>query len=213
MTSAPAPLDPGNPEDLREVDKFLGRFYASIGIASSSAGSVCKQLRSVADRLDREQREAERDADRERAEEYANGFEDATPDDRRGLRQGYLAGIRAERARQEAGQCGVAITADGSPAQLHAAHVAAVVASSADLAVISLPDSDEHNFAAEVKPGELVWCRYIDRTDSVASVIMRADGAIQAYMSGVRNPDEAEWAAGALLAAAKAAEGVSRDGE
>lgn len=99
--AAPAPLDPGNPEHLREVDKFLGRFYASIGIASSSAGSVCKQLRSVADRLDREQREAEQDAaDRKRAEEYANGFEDATPDDRRGLRQGYLAGIRAERACQ-----------------------------------------------------------------------------------------------------------------
>lgn len=38
--------------------------------------------------------------------------------------------------------CGVAITADGSPAQLHAAHVAAVVASSADLAVIEVKAGD-----------------------------------------------------------------------
>ncbi|WP_367582334.1 hypothetical protein [Tsukamurella tyrosinosolvens] len=100
--AAPAPLDPGNPEDLREVDKFLGRFYASIGIASSSAGSVCKQLRSVADRLDREQREAEQDAaDRKRAEEYARTrWEFDTPTYWE-CAAAYLAGIRAERARAE----------------------------------------------------------------------------------------------------------------
>ena len=95
--AAPALLDPGNPEHLRQVVSLIDALPLP-GLHNHALLAVTRSLRDEADRLDRERAEAEQDAaDRERAEEYANGFEDATPDDRRGLRQGYLAGIRAAR--------------------------------------------------------------------------------------------------------------------
>lgn len=106
----------------------------------------------------------------------------------------------------------------------HSAHVAAVIASSADLAVIELPSGES---ATDVygKPitdflhqGRTVM--YIDPAEPVY-VGKRYVGPYDVQMmrgaSGQRwTPDGAVEFAGALIAtarAAKAAEGVSRDGE
>ncbi|WP_156485532.1 hypothetical protein [Tsukamurella pseudospumae] len=75
--AAPAPLDPGNPEHLRQVARVLNHFTSfahRLGDVEGQRAAVMllHLIRSEADRLDREQREAEQDAaDRKRAEEYA----------------------------------------------------------------------------------------------------------------------------------------------
>ncbi|CAM3537382.1 hypothetical protein TSOC111612_01465 [Tsukamurella ocularis] len=58
--SAPAPLDPGNPEHLRQVAAFVGRFRFRLGAPTGAAISVRDDLNTEADRLDREHAEAER---------------------------------------------------------------------------------------------------------------------------------------------------------
>ena len=102
-SAAPAPLDPGNPEHLRRVLSYLDEVNGGGAVdVRSSLQDVQDWLIGEADRLDREQREAEQDAsDRERAVAYAA---------RRGLQDdkyevdAALHIIRAERARQEVGQ-------------------------------------------------------------------------------------------------------------
>lgn len=96
----------------------------------------------------------------------------------------------------------------------NAAHVAAVIASSDDLAVVELP---------KLKPlgsfGARAWDatfteddrRCMDGYDSYAHVEVDSDGLVELDTSAEYGlfADEAEQVAAALLAAAKAAEGVS----
>lgn len=115
--TAPAPLDPGNPEHLRQVADL---FPYVRGYAESPHHAVALSARdwleAEADRLDREQREAEQDAeDRKRAEEIARerangeggaiGGWDRLRHDIREWHIGIaIDAIRAERARQAVGQ-------------------------------------------------------------------------------------------------------------
>ncbi|KXP12200.1 hypothetical protein AXK57_19820 [Tsukamurella pulmonis] len=100
LAAAPAPLDPGNPEHLRQVAAFLREVPAVRHAGTYWLGRSARECEDNADRLDRERAEAEQDAsDRKRAEEWANGIgldSKATPSD--ALATGYLAGIRAGRA-------------------------------------------------------------------------------------------------------------------
>ncbi|MGX9296058.1 hypothetical protein [Tsukamurella paurometabola] len=103
----PAPLDPGNPEHLRQVAEFLTHVTATLALHDAQAALIDAEnvLYRQAERLDRERAEAEQDAaDRERAEEYARTrWEFDTPTYWECV-DAYLAGIRAERARLEVGQ-------------------------------------------------------------------------------------------------------------
>ncbi|MEC4616285.1 hypothetical protein [Tsukamurella tyrosinosolvens] len=104
--AVPAPLDPGNPEHLRQHADNHQRFCAALlkmphEVAETARTVAPWDFRREADRLDREQREAEQDA----AEEaFVQGIyerwcaSDGTDHDL--IREA----IRAERARQEAGQ-------------------------------------------------------------------------------------------------------------
>lgn len=111
--AAPAPLDPGNPEHLRQVaDALLDD--ANTMVADSdlcrAMHTVEFYLRGQADRLDREQREAEQDAsDRKLAVDIAKAerhdFGLLAESCREEIVRHILAGIRAGRAeRQEAGK-------------------------------------------------------------------------------------------------------------
>ena len=108
--AAPAPLDPGNPEHLRQVAAFVGRFRFRLGAPTGAAISVRDDLNTEADRLDRERAEAEQAAaDRKRAEEIAQErshpvWWHMSEENQKARTEDILAGIRAERARQEAGQ-------------------------------------------------------------------------------------------------------------
>ena len=100
--AAPAPLDPGNPEHLRQVADVLD----SVGRPETA-----RWIRSEADRLDREAREKAQDAsDLKRAEEYARteaegehralgGWSAMRADIREWHIELALRAIRAERAR------------------------------------------------------------------------------------------------------------------
>lgn len=109
--AAPAPLDPGNPEHLRQVaDALLDD--ANTMVADSdlcrAMHTVEFYLRGQADRLDREQRESEQDRkDRELAVEIAktqrHDFGLLAESYREEILRHILAGLRAGRAeRQEA---------------------------------------------------------------------------------------------------------------
>lgn len=93
--TAPAPLDPGNP-DLRavvEALQVLGRRWPDHGILRNARTFLAAE----ADRLDRERAEAEQDAsDRKRAEEIADQHGVIDID---GAMDLVLAGIRDERER------------------------------------------------------------------------------------------------------------------
>lgn len=98
-----APLDPGNPEHLRQVRDFLGQVGMRNGYPMQAMETVRNDLGHEADRLDRERAEAE--AEQDAAEEaFVQGIyerwcaSDGTDHDL--IREA----IRAERARQEAGQ-------------------------------------------------------------------------------------------------------------
>ncbi|CAM3430214.1 hypothetical protein [Tsukamurella hominis] len=110
-SAAPAPLDPGNPEHLRQVVKFVMSCYIGEDddVIAEQVRALATSLHSRADRLDRERAEAEQDAsDRKRAEEI---LAEEYPDDeftaagRDASLRLILAGVRAGRAeRQETGQ-------------------------------------------------------------------------------------------------------------
>ncbi|MET9329498.1 hypothetical protein [Tsukamurella sp. NPDC003166] len=98
--AAPAPLDPGNPEHLRQVAEFV---LEAMGTAYQP---VVIDMHSKAARLEAAAAEAEQDAsDRKRATDFVdeNGHE-MYPTEREFAAEAFLAGLRAERARQEAGQ-------------------------------------------------------------------------------------------------------------
>lgn len=70
-SAAPAPLDPGNPEHLRQVAEFLGRVPMRNGQPREAVDLVRTDLGHYADNAEREQREAEQDAaDRKLAARY-----------------------------------------------------------------------------------------------------------------------------------------------
>lgn len=118
--AAPAPLDPGNPEHLPDFDwKNAGhlRWLAdaaqaaplpiSIGDDSAEVYEYVEDLaqhwNEEADRIEREAAKAEQDAsDRKLAEQVAGPW--ALNKDYEAHVESVLAGIRAERERQEAGQ-------------------------------------------------------------------------------------------------------------
>lgn len=105
VPAAPAPLDPGNPEDWRK-HAVMSRHLADrcMGTANDEVLEAAANLADrMADRLDREHAEAEQDAaDRAEADNYAK--ESSTTEEFWARHNAYLDGIRAERARQEAGQ-------------------------------------------------------------------------------------------------------------
>lgn len=102
--AAPAPLDPGNPEHAELVRNYLNRVPLGEWLPSDWPIAVGKALVEHRARLDREQREAEQDAsERKRAEEIADRHGVIDID---GAMDLVLAGIRAERARQEAEEPG-----------------------------------------------------------------------------------------------------------
>lgn len=103
----PAPLDPGNPEHLRQVADL---FPYIRGYAESPHHAVALSARdwleSEAERLDRERAEAEQDRkDRELAERIAEARHDWWPMAEQPQRESHigdvLAGIRAGRAEHE----------------------------------------------------------------------------------------------------------------
>lgn len=104
-SAAPAPLDPGNPEHLRQVRDYLDEVNGGgADDVWSSLQDVQDWLTGEAERLEQEQREAEQDAaDRKRAAELveqAYAAADGTFVSKESI---ALAGIRAGRAeRQEA---------------------------------------------------------------------------------------------------------------
>lgn len=102
--------------------------------------------------------------------------------------------------------CGVAITADGSPAQLHAAHVAAVIASADDLAVIAKPDAKNPTPA-------LIEAAYIAQDDLSKPpepwLIELTAEIIDAYVDAQGHDAVHVIGHDAAVRAAKAAEGVS----
>ena len=100
---APAPLDPGNPEHLRQVREFLGHVGMRNGYPMQAMETVRNDLGHEADRLDRERAEAAQDAaDRKRANEYAAGLLDLSTPMRHARADGYYAALQDERARAEA---------------------------------------------------------------------------------------------------------------
>lgn len=103
--------------------------------------------------------------------------------------------------------CGVTVTESPrrfEAIQLHARHVAAVIASDDDLAVISLPVSDESDAGTENENGWREW------HTPHGEITVFDDGEIH-LNGGTTSADHITRLAAALLAAAKAAEGVTRD--
>lgn len=95
--------------------------------------------------------------------------------------------------------CGASTSSNGWPA-----HVAAVIASSDDLAVISLPVSDESDAGTENENGWREW------HTPHGEITVFDDGEIH-LNGGTTSADHITRLAAALLAAAKAAEGVTSD--
>lgn len=99
--AAPAPLDPDNPDHLRQVADVLEAMPGETFQAAWE--SLNERIFRLEDAAAEKAREAEQDAaDRKRADEFiaaATPGSSYTPDH---LRYAYLTGIRAERARQEA---------------------------------------------------------------------------------------------------------------
>ncbi|WP_367582219.1 hypothetical protein [Tsukamurella tyrosinosolvens] len=105
--AAPAPLDPGNPEHLRQVADVLGRLTPrSLGVTMTLLDGVLLGVRSLADRLDRERAEVEQAAaDRKLAEDVADEVwsrEESAWHIAQKAAQATLVRIRAERARASA---------------------------------------------------------------------------------------------------------------
>ncbi|TWS25578.1 hypothetical protein FK530_22940 [Tsukamurella conjunctivitidis] len=98
-----APLDPGNPERFRQAAESAREMAKSPHLDTATWEHIAATFESQADRLDREHAEAEQDAsDRAEADNYAK--ESSTTEEFWARHNAYLDGIRAERARQEAGQ-------------------------------------------------------------------------------------------------------------
>ncbi|MGZ9829966.1 hypothetical protein ACXYTP_23920 [Tsukamurella ocularis] len=110
--AAPAPLDPGNPERFRQAAESAREMAKSPHLATTTWEHVAATFESQADRLDRERAEAAQDAaDRKRANEIvsaltgpANLRECPTAEHATVMFEAALAGLRAGRARQGAGQ-------------------------------------------------------------------------------------------------------------
>ncbi|CAM3740366.1 hypothetical protein TSOC111612_12045 [Tsukamurella ocularis] len=102
----PAPLDPGNPEHRDLVADFLSLVADEVnGSAFHHVRETQGVLRSGAVTLRHKIAAAEQDgADRKRAEEYAGTRWEFDTTNYWECVDEHLAGIRAERARQEAGQ-------------------------------------------------------------------------------------------------------------
>ncbi|KXP12199.1 hypothetical protein AXK57_19815 [Tsukamurella pulmonis] len=100
----------------------------------------------------------------------------------------------------------------------HERHLAAVIASSDDLAVVELPKLEPlGSFGARAWNATFTEDdrRCMDGYDSYAHVEVDSDGLVELDTSAEDGlfADEAEQVAAALLAAAKAAEAVTSDGE
>ncbi|TWS25371.1 hypothetical protein FK268_09275 [Tsukamurella sputi] len=102
IDTAPAPLDPGNPEHLRQVADVLGRLTPrSLGVTMTLLDGVLRGVRALADRIEREAAEKVQEAeDRKLATEKARAknpaeWETLPESDQNTIVDMVLTGIRA----------------------------------------------------------------------------------------------------------------------